>query len=87
MNGVHQVGYLWQKGPERSVEVDEYVGSLPTRNTDAQKQLIKRSRLIIAFRANAPDTRYCRSKEAKQKLINDFVNSKRWRSIVNRIMK
>ncbi len=86
LNGVHQVHSWWERDPDRAIEDDEFVASLSEKLTANQVELQKRSDLLRAFHANCPDVSGIRSREAKEKAINDFLGGRRWKSIVKRIL-
>ena len=86
LNGVHQVHFWGAKDRERTIEETEYVGSLPTKLTQARLEALKRTQLIHAFYANVPDTRKL-GKAKREQVIDRFLNSKRWQKIAKKILE
>ncbi|MCC1481758.1 glutamine synthetase [Roseibaca sp. Y0-43] len=86
MNGVHQVHFWGAKDREQTIEEREYVGTLPTKLTEARLEALKRTQLIHAFYANAPDTRKL-GKAKREQVIDRFLKSKRWQRIAERILE
>lgn len=77
----------WEGGPKpKIIETREFVASLPTKLTDARIEALKRSKLVHAFHANAPDTRKL-GKEKRAAVIDQFLKSKRWQKIAKEILE
>lgn len=83
LNGVHQVRFGWELS-NLDVPYCEASASqgLPT---ERRREVLRQSELRLAFLANAPDLRNCRSSKAKETLMKQFLNSKRWKKIVQEI--
>lgn len=83
LNGVHQVRFGWELN-NLDVPFCEPPAS-KERLTERRREVLRQSELRLAFLANAPDVRNCRSRKAKETLMEQFLNSKKWKKIVQEI--
>lgn len=87
MIGVHQVRFWWSDHSGLEIEEAEFLNSQPANLTQNRIDALRRSALIQAFHANAPDVRKCTNGKARRAVMEQFLGSKRWRKIYEDIMK
>jgi hypothetical protein len=86
MTGVHQVRFWWNDHSGLEIEEAEFISRLPEKLTRAQMDARKRSEIVKAFHAKCPDVLGL-SKQKKKEIIDTFLNGRKWKKIVNEILK
>ena len=87
LTGVHQVRFWWNDHSGLEIEEADFVHRQPEKLTQNRIDAIKRSELIKAFYANAPDVRNCTSNKKRKTVLDQFLKSKRWKRIYDEVMK